>query len=196
MQRRRTNGAARRAVCGPVLGLVLLATGASDAQAWTARLWCEGFVGTYLVDDLDDDGTVDSRSLIVLAADGTFLLVDSNQAGVEGSFNPFTDAAGSWSCRRHGLRSVAEAVVLDFTLPGSEGDDQSIARLDYFDMTVDRQGSIEGQATLRFFPLDADPLHPPPNTATPYRFQGQRITPNLLQRPGQSSTSNQVGGRR
>ncbi|MEZ5904355.1 MAG: hypothetical protein R3C69_04345 [Geminicoccaceae bacterium] len=78
---------------------------------------------TYLVDNLDGDGSVDSRSLVVPAADGTFLFVDSNQAGLAGSFNPFTDAAGSWSCRRIGLRSVAEAVVLDFTLP-REGDAQ------------------------------------------------------------------------
>ncbi len=195
MQRTRTNGSARRAVCGGLFGLALLATGASDAQAWTARPWCDSFVGTYLVDNLDDDGSVDSRSLIVLAADGTFLLVDSNQAGVDGSFNPFTDAAGSWSCRRHGLRSVAEAVVLDFTLPGSEGDEQSIARLDYFDLTVDRQGSIEGEATLRFFPLDTDPLHAPPNTATPYSFQGQRITTNFFQRPVQSSPYDRRAGR-
>lgn len=164
-----------------VAALALLVVGSGDAEA--SLRGCKEFVGTYLVDNLNDDGSVDSRSLIVLAADGTFLFVDSNQAGVEGSFNPFTDAAGRWSCRAEESSRVAEAVVLDFTLPGSEGDEQSVARLDYYGVTVDRHGGIAGQATLRFFALDADPLNAPANTAPPFRFEGQRITTDLLQRP-------------
>ena len=178
---RRSSGLARRTA--GLAALVLLALGSANAWAETSLRGCTEFVGTYLVDNLDDDGSVDSRSLIVLAADGTFLFVDSNQAGVEGSFNPFTDAAGRWSCRLEDSGKVAEAVVLDFTLPGSEGDAQFVARLDYDDVTVDSDtGAIAGQATLRFFPLDADPLDAPANTAPPVTFQGQRITTDLLQR--------------
>ncbi len=166
---------------GPIiLALLVMAPGPARAESRA----CRAFVGTYLVTVLGDTGGVNSRSLIVFSADGTFGFINSNQGGIESAFDPFTDAAGSWSCRGKGSKRQAYAVALDFTLPGTLGSEQAIARLDFYDVTVDRwSGTLKGSATLRFFPLDGEPLTPPANTAEPFSFEGRRVSAGSLQEP-------------
>ncbi len=139
---------------------------------------CQRFVGTYLITIPDDAGGIDSRSLMVFSADGGFRFVDSNQGGVTGVYNPFTAAAGRWKCDPYvAWPHTASAVGLDFSLPGSVGGEQQIARLDFFGMTVDlHPGQIEGTGTLRFFPLDGDPVNSPANDAEPFSFEGVRLS--------------------
>jgi hypothetical protein len=68
-------------------------------------------------------------------------------------------------------------VTLDFTLPGTVNIDQQIARLDFFDVTVNRTtGKIQGSAKLRFFPFDSNPLAPPDIIEDPFFFEGERVT--------------------
>jgi hypothetical protein len=154
------------------------AAGSADAQAGIGLFSCRHFIGTYLVTNPDDSGGIDSRSLLIFSADGAFQFIDSNQGGVESEYNPFTTAAGRWTCDRGDRWSrTASAVALDFTLPGTVAEDQMIARLDFFDMSVDwHTGAIAGMATLRFFPLDGDPLNPPPSTEEPFAFDGERVS--------------------
>ena len=160
--------------------LMLLLNAISYSSAWAD--WkvpsCREFVGTYLTTNFKEDGSIDSRSLITFWADGNFSFIDSNQGGVTGEFNPFTDAAGSWTCIRKGIKqNVATMVTLDFTLPGTVDADQQIARLDFFDVTVDRKtGKIKGSAKLQFFPIDSNPLNPPTIIDDPFMFEGERVT--------------------
>ena len=160
-----------------VLLFILNAAIISSAQASWKIISCQEFVGTYLTTNFEEDGSIDSRSLITFWADGNFTFIDSNQGGVQGEFNPFTDAAGSWTCSRNGIRqNVATMVTLDFTLPGTEGNDQEIARLDFFDVTVNKKtGRIRGSAKLRFFPLESNPLKPSPIKVDPFHFEGKRV---------------------
>jgi hypothetical protein len=153
---------------------------ASGARAGIGLFARGQFIGTYLITIPDDSGGIESRSLLVFFADGAFELIDSNQGGIVDELNPFTDAAGRWTCgRTSGWRRTASAVALDFTQPGTVAQDQMIARLDFYGMTVNyHAGHIEGMATLRFFPLDGDPLHPPPNTEEPFTFEGERVSGN------------------
>jgi hypothetical protein len=164
------------AIGAAALASAVLTTGAAPAQAGGSPRSCKALVGTYLITNVDADGSIDSRSLVVFSTDGAFQFIDSNQAGVPGEFAQFTDAVGRWSCARQGRKRTAQVVALDFTLSTTPGPDQQIARLDFFDVTVDRRsGDIEGQATLRFFPIACDPLDPPSNTAEPFSFRGQRV---------------------
>ena len=171
---------AEKAALFTITVLIFFAMAVSGSTAWAdwKILTCQEFVGTYLITNFEEDGTIDSRSLITFWADGNFSFIDSNQGGVPGEFNPFTEAAGSWTCRREGFKeNVATMVTLDFTLPGTEGSVQQIARLDFFDVTVNRlTGKIRGSALLRFFPFDSNPLSPPETIEDPFSFEGQRVT--------------------
>ncbi len=162
-----------------LLALMLMTPSVSKAvaDADSRVRTCREFVGTYLITNFEDDGSIDSRSLITFWKDGNFTFIDSNQGGVEGVFNPFTEAAGSWTCSRNEKRErVATAVTLDFTLPGTVEGDQQIARLDFFDVTVNRTtGTIKGSAKLRFFPFDSNPLGPPGIIEDPFHFEGERV---------------------
>ena len=145
----------------------------ADGRART----CREFVGTYLLTNFEEDGSFDSRSLITFWRDGNFSLIDSNQGGIPGVFNPFTEAVGSWTCSRNDNRErVATMVTLDFTLPGTLNTGQQIARVDFFDVTVDKKtGKIKGSAKLRFFPFDSNPLAPPDVIEDPFHFEGERV---------------------
>ncbi len=168
------------ALFAAALLLCLALANLSLAKTRVDQSACGDVVGTYLIEIFDDpqNRVVDARSLMSYFADGNFLFVDSNQAGVPDVFNPFTDAAGNWTCvLRLGAPKSVVALALDFVLPGTLGPEQSIARLDFYDVTVDSTaGTIAGAGTLRFFPFDGDPLNPGPNTATPFFFDGRRVS--------------------
>ena len=171
----RRNGRLLKAI---VLLLLITCITYSSALAHGKVAKCREFVGTYLITLFEDDGTMNSRSLISLRADGNFSFIDSNQGGVPGEFNPFTEAAGSWTCKRNGKKGkVATMTGLDFTLPGTEGPNQQIARLDFFHVTVNRKtGHIQGSGKLRFFPFDSNPLDPPSDLEDSFLFEGERVT--------------------
>jgi hypothetical protein len=161
-----------------VLTLIVNAITYSSVWADGRVRTCREFVGTYLITNFEEDGSIDSRSLITFWKDGNFTFIDSNQGGVSGVFNPFTEAAGSWTCSRNERRErSATMVTLDFTLPGTVNTDQQIARLDFFDVTVNKiTGKIQGSAKLRFFPFDSNPLAPPDIIEDPFFFEGERVT--------------------
>ena len=164
-----------------VLQFLLILSFIDLSSAWAGSServrTCREFVGTYLITNFEEDRSIDSRSLITFWKDGNFSFIDSNQGGVSGVFNPFTEAAGSWTCSRNENRErVATMVTLDFTLPGTVDGPQEIARLDFFDVTVDRDtGNIKGSAKLRFFPFDSNPLGPPGVIEDPFFFEGERV---------------------
>jgi len=162
-----------------VLMLFISAISHSNVWAGGKSSMCGEFVGTYLITNFEEDGFIDSRSLITFWGDGNFGFIDSNQGGVPAEFSPFTDAAGSWSCSLKGRkRKVATMVILDFTLPPrTEGSEQQIARIDFFDVTVDRKtGKIKGSAKLRFFPFESNPLDPIDIIENSFVFEGKRVT--------------------
>ena len=113
-----------------------------------------------------------SRSLLTLSNDGTLLSIDSSQGGVEGVFNPFTHAQGSWQCTG---KQTFIATSLNFTLAGSEGSDLGIARLDYRAIVDQETQAIKGTTELRFFPLRGNPLTDEVELSGAYSFVGQRI---------------------
>ena len=94
-------------------------------------------VGTYLTtftDEISDfkgrrsaSSKFISRGLLTLFYDGTVSNIDSSQGGIEGVFNPFTNAQGSWRCTGN---QTFIATYLNFNLAGSEGPDLGIARID------------------------------------------------------------------
>ena len=159
------------------VAMLVWVIGPSSAWAEWKSSRCSEFVGTYLITNFEENGDIDSRSLITFWGDGNFMFIDSNQGGVPTKFNPFTDAAGSWTCsNKGGKKRVATVIALDFTLPGSEGTDQEIARLDFFNVKVDRKtGNIKGSAKLRFFPLDTNPLGHLGPIQDPFFFEGMRV---------------------
>ena len=167
--------------------LILHLIGISNAWAGSSDRvrTCREFVGTYLITNFEEDGSIDSRSLITFWKDGNFTFIDSNQGGVAGVFNPFTEAAGSWTCSRNENREkVATMVTLDFTLPGTVDAPQEIARLDFFDVTVDRnRGTIKGSAKLRFFPFDSNPIGLPGVIEDPFFFEGERVKATPIDNP-------------
>jgi hypothetical protein len=121
----------------------------SQSQGRMARI-----VGTYLSTIVNDQNEMLSRAILTFHQDGTIQSIDSNQAGVAGVFNPFTENAGVWEPTNHG---GIRASAISFTLPGSEGDEQQLARNDFRARIDPRTGMLEGTVELTFYPLTADP---------------------------------------
>lgn len=113
-----------------------------------------GIAGTYLSTIVDDQGRTLSRSILTFHQDGTMQSIDSNQAGIPGAFNPFTENAGRWASTGHG---EMRASAISFTLPGSEGAEQQLARNDFRARIDPKSGMLEGTVKLMFYPLTADP---------------------------------------
>ena len=133
---------------------------------------CRSLVsGTYLT-TLSQDGTTASRAIITLTQDGNIFVVDSNQGGVPGAFNPFGDSQGAWKCT--GNREIT-ATTLNFSYPGSEGPG-SLARQN-FRVTFDPStGAVQGTLTRRFFNLNANPLEDDAPVGGTFNLTGQRVT--------------------
>ncbi|MEH2158528.1 hypothetical protein [Nostoc sp.] len=131
--------------------------------------------GAYLTKIFNPDGTIGSRGVITLTADGNFFVIDSNQGGVTNVFNPFSSGQGAWKC--NGKTGVS-ARSITFAYPGSAGSTGSIARSDYQASFNPQTQTVEGTITLRFFNLNANPLLnnvPPVGT---FNFSGQQIKAN------------------
>ncbi len=80
--------------------------------------------GAYLTKIFNSDGTIGSRGVITLTADGNFFVIDSNQGGVTNVFNPFSSGQGAWKC--DGKTGVS-ARSITFAYPGSAGSTGSMA---------------------------------------------------------------------
>ncbi len=150
------------------LAAALLPWIAIPADAAGGSQACRDLVqGTYLSSIVEADGSLISRSIVTFAADGTWLSIDSNQEGIPGAYNPFTENAGEWACTgRHTLTASA----LSFSLPGPEGPGKSLARNE-MNATVDPSTQkLEGTIELIFFPLEADPFKDAGASAGVFRF--------------------------
>ena len=129
--------------------------GLSTGAAGSAQACRTPAAGTYLTSIFDAQGNLASRSILTLAEDGTLSSIDSNQGGIPGAFNPFTQNAGEWSCT--GPASLT-ASAISFSLPGPEGEQKQLARND-LSATVDRRTKeLEGTIELTFFPFTANPF--------------------------------------
>jgi hypothetical protein len=81
-------------------------------------------------------------------------VVDSNQGGVSGAYNPFTSSQGSWNCQPDNPVSTT-ALVLEFSLRGPLGSGQSIVRLDYQINRVQEEEQYPALSTCAFSRLTA-----------------------------------------
>lgn len=138
----------------------------------TSRANCGKLVtGTYLI-TISQNGNFASRSLITLDGARNFFVVDSNQGGVPGVFNAFSDSQGAWKCS--GNQEITSR-TLNFGYPGDEGP-ASLARIDYRVTFNPENRKVEGTITLRFFDLNANPLKDNAPVAGRFTFTGQRVT--------------------
>ena len=138
---------------------------------------CGALPGTYLVTVSNSDGSFASRQVVTLTEDGNVIISDSGQGGETGVFNPFTTGQGTWECQSHYPPIQADAITLDFSLPGSVSGPQQIGRADYQITFSLASKTISGTLDLRFFPLTGNPLVSPlPAPASTYTFTGVRVT--------------------
>ena len=154
--------------------IVALMLGFLDSQMTSAasRRCDHLVVGTYLTTVTDAKGSITSRSILTLSGDGTLATIESNQGGLEGVYNPFTDAQGSWQCT--GTQTFT-GTSLNFTLAGPVNPDIGIARLD-FKATVDKEThAVKGTMELRFFSIEANPLKDKEPPFASFSFVGQHI---------------------
>jgi hypothetical protein len=154
-----------------IVGLMFSFLAPQETNAATRR--CDHLVvGTYLTTVTDAKGSITSRSILTLSGDGTLAIIESNQGGLEGVYNPFTDAQGSWQCT--GTQTFT-GTSLNFTLAGPASPDIGIARLD-FKATVDKEAHVvKGTMQLRFFSISANPLKDKVSPFATFSFEGQQI---------------------
>ena len=154
-----------------IVGLMLSFLAPQETNAATRR--CDHLVvGTYLTTVSDAKGSITSRSILTLSGDGTLATIESNQGGLEGVYNPFTDAQGSWQCT--GTQTFT-GTSLNFTLAGPANTDIGIARLD-FRATVDKEThAVKGTMELRFFSIAANPLKDKVPLFAAFSFEGQQV---------------------
>jgi hypothetical protein len=156
----------RRRLLALAVAILSLAVPAySQSRGRPARI-----VGTYLSTIVNDQDEMLSRAILTFHQDGTIQSTDSNQAGVPGVFNPFTENAGLWELTsRGGIRASA----ISFTLPGSEGDEQRLARNDFRARIDPITGTLEGTVELTFYPLTADPNRDVGDSLGVFRWMAQ-----------------------
>jgi hypothetical protein len=169
MQQRRRPSRGRLSML--IVGLML---GFLDSQMTSAasRRCDHLVVGTYLTTVTDAKGSITSRSILTLSGDGTLATIESNQGGLEGVYNPFTDAQGSWQCT--GTQTFT-GTSLNFTLAGPVSPDIGIARVD-LKATVDKEThAVKGTMELRFFSIGANPLKDKVPPFASFSFVGHHI---------------------
>lgn len=150
--------------------IVLLALAALPAAGQNRTAACAHIaVGTYLTTIVDAEGGLLSRAILTLHGDGTVESLDSNQAGVPGEFNPFTENNGEWACTG---RNTVFATAISFQLRGAEGDEPGVSRNDFVIKIDRRSREIEGTVELIFFPLTANPFEDAGSNYGVYRFSG------------------------
>jgi hypothetical protein len=145
---------------GAATALVLSIGVAASAQAEVPLADCAAAVGTYLTRNAlpdGDGGTLQTRSLITLSAEGLATRNDSDQdGGVVGT--PFGEGRGTWRCDGVSGSSVTlSAVILNFGY-SPEGETPTLARMDYSGSYDSATNVLRLDAKLVFLPLDSDPF--------------------------------------
>ncbi|KYC37203.1 hypothetical protein WA1_47120 [Scytonema hofmannii PCC 7110] len=153
----------------PALSLHQVAAEQVDTHTYQAN--SRKFAGTYLITVSTSSGEFASRSIITFTQDGNFFVVDSNQGGVPGQFNPFSDSQGSW---KYTDKQEITATTLNFSYPGSSGS-ASIARQNYRVTFNPQTKALQGDITLRFYDLKANPLETDAPVVGTFTFTGQRV---------------------
>ncbi len=154
------------------LSPVLMEANAQQTNRGTPGNCARRVAGSYFTTITGDvaGNPYSSRAVVTFTEGGQFFVVDSNQAGAEGQYAPFTDIQGAWSC---GRSRAIKAVGINFGLP-SEFGPTNIGRVTY-------QGSyaneaISGTIDLRLFNLDDDPLAANVPVVATFQFSGEQIT--------------------
>jgi len=167
---------ARRYHC--LLGAAIVLAAPASAQDGLPPE-CVPLVGTFLTlktdDPTEDPGEV-GRSLVSLTAGGLAFMADSAQGG-GGEFQPFSEAAGAWTCEGEEDGAIAfSATMLDFTFPTDALPGPQIGRVDIDGRYAPDADAFSGETTVSFFPLGADPFETSAATAsTGYRFNGSKV---------------------
>jgi hypothetical protein len=145
----------------------------SDARA--ASRGCRSLVtGSYLTTIVDANGELASRGVITLTADGNIFVIDSNQGGVAGVFNPFGDTQGAYTCASN---QEIRAVGINFGFSGPDGVND-IARSDISATFDPKAQTTQGTITVRSYALSANPLAEQGSVVGTFPLTGQRITTN------------------
>lgn len=136
------------------------------------RVDCRELVaGTYLtITNAGDFGSF--RSLITFTKDGNFFATDSNQSG-DPIIPPFGDTRGSWKCTSH---NEITGTSLTFSYPTATSSG-TVDRGDFSATFNPRNGTVQGTATLRSYPLNANPLNDFAPVAGTFTFTAQRVNP-------------------
>lgn len=133
---------------------------------------CSRFVtGAYLTTISDVNGNFASRGVITLTQDGNLFVIDSNQGGVKGSFNPFGDTQGAYNCTTN--REITAAGI-NFGFSGDFGVND-IARSDIHASFSQDTQTVQGTITILSFALKANPLLDEGSVVGTFPFIGQRI---------------------
>ncbi|MEA5507224.1 hypothetical protein VB735_29855 [Halotia wernerae UHCC 0503] len=149
-------------------------TAQSEAQTLFSKK-CSIFVtGTYLTTISDANGQLASRGVITLTSDGNFFVIDSNQGGVKGAFNPFGDTQGAYTCT--GNQEIS-ATGINFGFSGPDGTND-IARSDIHATFSRLTQAVKGTITVRSFALNANPLEEKGLVVGTFPFIGQRVKVN------------------
>ncbi|HKY93753.1 MAG TPA: hypothetical protein VJL84_00550 [Kiloniellales bacterium] len=141
--------------------LATLASGlAGPALSEVPLADCAAAVGTFLTRNSlpdGDGGMMQTRSLITLSAEGLATRNDSDQdGGVVGT--PFGEGRGTWRCDSvEGNTIRLSAVILNFGY-SPEGEDRTLARMDYVGELDSASGLLRMTARLVFLPIDSDPF--------------------------------------
>lgn len=149
----------------------------SLAQAEVPLAECTAAVGTFLTRNSlpdSDDGVLQTRSLITLSAEGLATRNDSDQdGGVVGT--PFGEGRGTWRCDGvEGTVVRLSAVILNFGY-SPEGEDATLARMDYSGEYDSATNVLRLAAKLVFLPLDSDPFAGTTDEAVPVDIVGEKV---------------------
>lgn len=144
---------------------------------------CSQVVGTFLTENAlqKGGGNGTSRSLLVLTNGGHALRFDSDETGATMDQRPFGDSAGTWRCDGVDDDGTVRltASMLDFTYPGSDGEQGQIARIDLSGSYIPTSQTMELKGKLGFLPMtasaqDADALSEAPESIA-ISLRGTRI---------------------
>lgn len=148
---------------------------AAQLEGKTNLSKCSRFVmGAYLTTISDVNDNFSSRGVITLTQDGNLFVIDSNQGGVKGSFNPFGDTQGAYKCIAN--REIT-ATGINFGFPGDFGVND-IARSDIRASFSQDTQTVQGTITVLSFALKANPLEDEGSVVGTFPFIGQRINAN------------------
>lgn len=171
----------RKTIKTTVFATIVLtfSAGTSSAQGLPLEK-CMAAAGSYVTSITDIEGVFQSRGLITLSGDGTFLINDSGQGGVEGIYQPFSASQGVWGCAEaKGDSLTLKAVGLNFTLP-KDSSRSGFGRVDYAATYEISSQLLNGKIALRFSVEDdlesSDPLAIKGPAFEEFNFSAKRIT--------------------